>query len=77
MHFKRALVLIAVFAVPAAAWACGSISDADQRYFCYGNCGSISNADQRYYCYAVKSRSGSCGSISDSDLRYRCYAETR
>lgn len=33
---------------------CGSISDRDLRYYCYGQCGSISDRNLRYLCYSGK-----------------------
>ncbi len=51
---------------PAYASSCGSIGDADLRYYCSGSNGSIGDSDLRHYA------TGSCGSVGDSDLRNYC-----
>jgi len=67
----------------STASSCGSIGDADERYFCEAKakgdkntCSSIRDDDKRKYCTAVVSKNkNECSSVRDNDMRKRCEAE--
>jgi hypothetical protein len=78
-------MLIANAGTGTQAQSCSSISDADDRQFCYAKekndanaCSSIKDGDKRLYCTAVVTKQkNSCSSIRDNDMRGRCQSEVK